>query len=121
MFTHEQDVEPRGWHRPRSVRIALVVGGLVALLVGGFMWTLEQEYGGWEGTGLGHHVIAFDESGRTTVSTEDGSTHEFASVEEAEAWIEDQRDRDFTASIVVVVVGGLSLVVGLAPSPVEGP
>lgn len=99
------------------VRIALTLVGTTFLLVGGFLWAVEQEYGGWEATDLGHHVIAHDEvTGGAQVLGEDGEVlFEATSLEEAEAWVEAQRDRDFGVSILMLAGGAGLVIAGLVP------
>lgn len=118
MFTYRRHLERRGWHRPWPLRVVLVVLGVVVTLSGWFMWTLEQEKGGWEGSGLGHFVVGDDEqTGRVVVWGEEGEIlYEARRSEDVDAWIESQRHRDFTIPAFVIAGGVLLTVVGVAPS-----
>jgi hypothetical protein len=123
MGTYRKDLERNGWHRPWPLRIVSVVVSVTLLLTGWVAWALEQDKGGWEGTDLGHFTVeeGYDEFGSPThalVRGEGGEVlFESTSVDEVDAWIESQRNRDFTVPILLLAGGIVLLLVGLAPSP----
>jgi hypothetical protein len=115
-------------YRRRSIpfRLGFAFVGVAALLFGLLLWSLEQEYGGWEGSGLGDHmVVGQDETTGMAVVIGDGGEvlFEGSSYEEADAWIDAQRSRDFTVPIVVMSAGAVSVLVAFIPwgrrEPVE--
>lgn len=118
MFTYERELERRGWHRAWPLRVVLVVLGSFVVLSGSLMWSLEQEKGGWEGSGLGHFVVGEDEqTGRAVVWGEEGEIlFEARRIQDVDAWIESRRNRDFTIPALVIAGGGLLVVLGIAPS-----
>ena len=118
MFTYRKVLERRGWHRSWALRVVLVLLGAFVIMSGWFMWTLEQEKGGWEETDLGHFVVGEDEqTGRAVVWGEGGQIlYEARRIEDVDAWIESQRSRDFTVPALVIAGGGLLVVLGVAPS-----
>ena len=117
MVTYRKELERKGWHRPWPIRVLLVVVGVGLLLGGWVAWDLEQEKGGWEGSGLGHHMIE-ETPDRVIVRGEDGAiVFEGSSIQEVEAWIEGQRSRNFTVPILLLAGGAVLLVLGVAPSP----
>ena len=119
VFTYERELEPRRWHRPLLLRVVLLLLGLLVTLSGWLMWTLEQEKGGWEESGLGHFVVGHDvQTGRAVVWGEDGEIlYEADTAEDVDAWIESRRSRDFTIPVLVVAFGVVLVVLGVAPSP----
>ena len=119
MVTYRKELARKGWHRPVPVRVFAVVAGALLVLLGLVMWTFEQEMGGWEGSGLGHHSVEEDAvTGRALIRGETGEVlFESASIQEANEWVESQRNRNFTVPILVMVAAGLLVVVGVAPSP----
>ncbi len=121
MFTYERELERRRRHRPWLLRVVLVVLGLLVTLFGWLMWSLEQEKGGWEDSGLGHFVVGHDvQTGRAVVWGEDGEIlYEADTAEDVDAWIESRRSRDFTIPLLVVAGGVLLVVFGVAPSPTK--
>lgn len=120
MWTYRRESERKGWwHRPWPVRVLSVLVGVCLVLFGMVLWGLEQEEGGWEGSGLGHHVVGYDElTDEVVVWNEDGEiVFRGTDMGEADAWIESQRSRDFTVPILVMAGGGLLIALGVAPSP----
>lgn len=109
------------WHRPWSLRVFSVLLGVGFVLFGLVLWGLEQEKGGWEGSGLGHHVVSYDElTDEVVVWNEDGAiVFRGSDMGEADEWIESQRTRNFAAPILVAVAGGLLIAFGVVSSPAE--
>lgn len=118
MFTYRRELERKGWHRPWLLRLFLVVVGLFVGLLGFVGWSLEKDMGGWEGSDLGHHMVEEDyRAGRVLVRGENNEIlFEGTSPEEANAWIESQRNFDFTVPILLLVGAGLLLIAGVGPS-----
>lgn len=119
MVTYRRELERKGWHRPFPVRILLLIVGLGLLLAGWVAWDLEQEKGGWEGSGLGHFVVEDDELGDGVLvrGENDEILFEGDSYEDVDEWIESQRNRNFTVPILLLASGALFLVAGIGPSP----
>lgn len=118
MFTYRKELERKGWHRPLPVRVVLVVLALFVGLYGWFEWTMEQDKGGWGDLDIG--MVEEGEFGdRAFVWNEAGDEviFEGTSIEEVDAWIESQRDRDFTMPMLLLAGSAVLLVVGAAPSP----
>ena len=89
------------------------------LLAGWVAWDLEQEKGGWDESGLGHHMVEEDGlTGRARVWNEDGKiVFEGTSIEEVDAWIESQRNRSFVVPVLLFALGAALLALGGGPSP----
>ena len=104
MVTYRKELERKGWHRPPAIRVLLAVAGVLVVLLGWVMWTFEQEKGGWEGSGLGHFTE--EQAGPSDPVIVRGETGEIlfegSTIEEVDAWIESQRNRDFTVPILVI-------------------
>lgn len=119
----DRNVGRRSW----SARPVLVLVGVGLVLVGVVLWSLEREKGGWEGTGLGHHLVSYDEqTGQALVWSEDGEIVFRGNDDtEVEEWIESRRSRDFTVPILMMAGGVLIAAFGItrpsireqAPSP----
>ena len=118
MFTYRKELERRGWHRPWPVRLVLVVAGLFIGLIGLVGWSLEKDKGGWEGSGLGHHMVEEDQTAnRVLIRGENNEIlFEGSSLEEANAWIDSQRNFDFTVPILLLTASGLLVIAGIGPS-----
>ena len=117
MVTYRRHLERRGWHRPWPLRLILIVLGGFVVVFGLLLWSFEQDKGGWEGTELGHFMVE-DSPGRAVVYGEGGEVlFEGTDIAEVEAWIENQRHRDFTVPFLVITAGAMVVAVGVAPSP----
>ena len=91
MVTYRKDQEREHWHRPWPLRAALFATGVVLILAGLVGWSLEDVYGGdpdrQEYT-VGHE----DETGLATIYGENGEVvYESTSIDDAEAWVGNQR------------------------------
>lgn len=89
MFTFEGE-SARSWRRPWALRVLLALVGVGSVFVGLVLWGMEQEKGGWEGSGLGHHVVGYDEETDEVVVWNEAGEIVFSGTEmgEADAWIE---------------------------------
>jgi hypothetical protein len=119
MVTYRRELERKGWHRNGLVRLVLVVAALFVGLLGYVTWTFEQDKGGWEDSGLGHHMVEAGEVGDPVrVWNENGEiVFEGTSIEEAEAWIESRRSRNFTVPSLLLVGSAVLFLLGVGPSP----
>ena len=102
------------------LRAALALLGAAVVLCGFVAWALETEYGGWDEADLGHAVVGYDEAtGRAAVYASDGGAvlFEADSLAEVDAWIEDQRTRNYTVPTLLIAGGGVLVLVGVMPFP----
>ncbi|MEN8240088.1 MAG: hypothetical protein ABFR53_12915 [Actinomycetota bacterium] len=118
MVTYRKDLAREHWHRPWPVRILLVILGPVMILAGLVGWSLEETYGG--DTNVQEYVIEHDAAaGLARVYGENGEMEfEATSIEDAEAYVDGQRGQhNYAVPILLIVLGALSIIAGIAPSP----
>ena len=118
MFTYRREQERKGWHRPWPLRLLFVVVALFVGLLGLVGWSLEKDMGGWDDSGLGHHMVEEDQlANRVLVRGENNEIlFEGTNMVEANEWIESQRNFDFTTPILLLVGAALLLIAGIGPS-----
>jgi hypothetical protein len=117
MLTQPQATK-RSWRQSITVRILLILFGVILGTVGYVAFALETEYGG--DVDRVEYVIAHEAGGSVQALTTDESGHEVVAFEgtqaEVDAFLERERgSRNYTVPILLLAGGAVTALLGVVP------